>query len=79
MESKLAAIYELLIDQQKSIRRLTLQIEGLKAMMFEHKPPFIDAHAAQVARLSQSEMTRAFDQRIALLESLLGELKEKVS
>jgi hypothetical protein len=79
MESKLAAIYELLIDQQKSIRHLTLQIEGLKAMMFEHKPPFIDAHAAQVARLSQSEMTRAFDQRIALLESLLGELKEKVS
>ena len=79
MESKLAAIYELLIDQQKSIRHLTLQIEGLKAMMFEHKPPFIDAHAAQVARLSQSEMTRAFDQRIALLESLLGELQEKVS
>jgi hypothetical protein len=79
MESKLAAIYELLIDQQKSIRHLTLQIEGLKAMMFEHRPPFIDAHAAQVARLSQSEMTRAFDQRIALLESLLGELKEKVS
>jgi hypothetical protein len=79
MESKLAAIYELLIDQQKSIRHLTLQIEGLKAMMFEHKPPFIDAHAAQVARLSQSEMTRAFDQRITLLESLLGELKEQVS
>jgi len=70
MESKLAAIYELLIDQQKSIRRLTLQIEGLKAMMFEHKPPFIDAHAAQVARLSQSEMTRAFDQRIALILEL---------
>jgi hypothetical protein len=79
MESKLAAIYELLIDQQKSIRHLTLQIEGLKAMMFEHKPPFIDAHAAQVARLSQSEMTQALDQRIAILESLLGELKEKVS
>ena len=79
MESKLAAIYELLTDQQKSIRRLTLQIEGLKAMMFEHKPPFIDAHAAQVARLSQSEMTQALDQRIAILESLLGELKEKVS
>jgi hypothetical protein len=79
MESKLAAIYELLIDQQKSIRHLTLQIEGLKAMMFEHKPPFIDAHAAQVARLSQSEMTKALDQRIAILESLLGELKEKVS
>ena len=79
MESKLAAIYQLLIDQQKSIRHLTLQVEGLKAMMFEHKPPFIEAHAAQVARLSQSDMTRASDQRIVLIESLSEELGEQVS
>ena len=47
-------------------------------MMFEHKPPFIDAHAAQVARISGSEMIRAYDQRISALESHLGRLQTEV-
>jgi len=36
--------------------------------MFEHKPPFIDAHAAQVARISGSEMICAHGQRISALD-----------
>lgn len=79
MNSNLTALSELLLDQQKSIRNLTLQIEGLKTMMFEHKPPFIQAHAAQVERLTDSSMIRAFDQRIALVESLLEALREPVA
>jgi hypothetical protein len=79
MDSNLTALYELLLDQQQSIRHLSLQIEGLKAMMFEHKPPFIPAHAAQVERLTDSAMVRAFDQRIALIEDLLETAKEPVA
>ncbi len=79
MDSNLTALYELLLDQQKSLRYLTLQIEGLKAMMFEHKPPFIQAHAAQVERLTDSSAIRAFDQRIALVEGVLETLREPVA
>ena len=79
MDSNLTALYELLLDQQNSIRNLTLQIEGLKAMMFEHKPPFIQAHAAQVERLTHSAEIRALDQRIALVEGLLETLREPVA
>ena len=79
MNSNLTALYELLLDQQQSIRNLNLQIEGLKAMMFEHKPPFIQAHAAQVERLTDSAMTRSFDQRIALVKALLEDAQEPVA
>lgn len=79
MDSNITALYELVLDQQQSIRNLTLQIEGLKAMMFEHKPPFIQAHAAQVDCLTDSAMVRAFDQRIALIEGLLETVKEPVA
>lgn len=79
MNPNLTALYELLLDQQKSLRYLTLQIEGLKAMMFEHKPPFIQAHAAQVERLTYSAQIRALDQRIALVEGLLDTMREPVA
>ena len=79
MNPNVTALYELLLDQQKSVRYLTLQIEGLKAMMFEHKPPFIQAHAAQVERLLDSSVIRAFDQRIALVEGLLETMREPVA
>jgi hypothetical protein len=79
MNPNLTAVYELLIDQQKSLRDLKLQIEGLKAMMFEHKPPFVEAHAAQVNRLANSAMVRSCDQRIALMEALLQDLEAPVA
>jgi hypothetical protein len=79
MKPNLTAVYELLIDQQKSLRDLKLQIEGLKAMMFEHKPPFVEAHAAQVNRLASSAMVASCDQRIALMEALLQDLEAPVS
>jgi hypothetical protein len=78
MNPNLTALYELLLDQQKSLRDVKLQIESLKAMMFDHKPPFIDAHAAQVARISGSEMIHAYDQRISALESDLERLQAEV-
>jgi hypothetical protein len=79
MNQNLTALYELLLDQQQSIRNLTLQLEGLKAMMFEHRPPFVDAHAAQVSRLTDSAMVRSCDQRIVLMEALLQDLKVPIS
>jgi hypothetical protein len=78
MDSNVTALYELLIDQQKSLRDVMLQVESLKAMMFEHRPPFVEAHAAQVARVSASDIIQAYDQRISALQEHLGRLQEQV-
>lgn len=78
MNPNLTALYELLIDQQKSLREVTLEIESLKAMMFEHRPPFIEAHAAQLARLSATDRIRAYDQRISALETHLAGMQAEV-
>ena len=75
MDSNLTAVYELLIDQQKSLRDVKLQVESLKTMMFDHRPAFIESHAAVVTRLSDSEVIRAYDQRIAALEARLEQMQ----
>ena len=79
MEPTVAALYGLLIDQQKSLRELKLQVEGLKAMMFEHRPAFVEAHTAQVERLTESAMIKALDQRIAMAEELLQAAQARIS
>ena len=79
MEPTVAALYELLIDQQKSLRDLKLQVEGLKAMMFEHRPAFVEAHAAQIERLADSATMKGMDQRIVLAEELLQEAQARIS
>ena len=63
-----SAIYQLLLAQQKQIRELKLHLEALKRMMFEHRPPFIEAFAQQVGAVESSGFLRETDDVIGRLE-----------
>ena len=62
------AMYELILAQQKQIRELTLHLEALKRMFFEHRPPFVEAFAHQVGAVESSGFLRETDDAIRRLE-----------
>jgi predicted DNA-binding transcriptional regulator len=62
------AIYELLLSQQKQIRELSLHLEALKRMFFEHRPPFVQAFAQQLGAVESSGFLRETDESIRRLE-----------
>ncbi len=64
-------IYETMVHQEKMLLELKIQVESLKAMMFEHRPAFTDAFAQQVSKIMQSPDIRQLQQQIAELESSL--------
>ncbi|HWR35819.1 MAG TPA: hypothetical protein VN622_08140 [Clostridia bacterium] len=76
MEPNLTAIYEILLEQHKAIRDARLQVESLKAMMFDHRPAFRESFAQQVEIVSASEPLRQFDAQIAALEQSLTRLRQ---
>ena len=60
-------VYELLFAQQKQIRELTLHLEALKRMMFEHRPPFVPAFEHQLEAVEASGFLRESDDAISRL------------
>ncbi len=61
-------IHQLLLQQQKTIRRLQLELEALKRMFFEHRPPFVQAFAHHSEALESSGYLRQTDDTIRQLE-----------
>lgn len=68
-------IYEALLYQQKLLLDVKIQVESLKAMMFEHRPAFTDAFAQQVAKIQQSAPIQQFQSQIAELEANLQRIR----
>ncbi|MGZ4819777.1 MAG: hypothetical protein ACXVZJ_14205 [Terriglobales bacterium] len=66
-----AQVYQLLLSQQKQIRQLTLHLEALKRMMFEHRPPFVAAFEHQLGAVESAGLLRPSDLAIRNLERLL--------
>ncbi len=62
------SLYETLLVELKTIRQLRLELEALKRMFFEHRPPFIDAFAQQVGAVDASGFLRPLDEIIERLE-----------
>jgi hypothetical protein len=63
-----SSMYEILLAQQKQIRQLTLHLEALKRMMFEHRPPFVASFEHQLGALESSDFLRKIDDAIRELE-----------
>ena len=63
-----AAFYQLLLDQAKQLRQVRLEVEALKRMFFEHRPPFVEAFAQQVGAVEASGFLRPLDEMIQRLE-----------
>jgi hypothetical protein len=63
-----AALYQLLLDQARELRQLKLELEALKRMFFEHRPPFIEAFAQQAGAVEGSGFLRPMDEMIRRLE-----------
>lgn len=63
-----AATSQLLLEQAKQLRELRLELEALKRMFFEHRPPFIEAFAHQVGAVEASGFLRPLDEMIQRLE-----------
>ncbi|HET7186436.1 MAG TPA: hypothetical protein VFI82_17275 [Terriglobales bacterium] len=64
-------VYQVLLSQQRQIRQLTLHLEALKRMMFEHRPPFVPAFEHQLGAVESAGLLRPSDQAIQELERLL--------
>jgi len=65
------SVYELLLDQQRQIRHLTLHLEALKRMMFEHRPPFVPAFEHQLGAVESSGLVKEIDETINRVESAI--------
>ena len=57
-------IHELLT----TLREVRLEVEALKRMFFEHRPPFVQAFAAQREAVEQSGYLNKIDDAIAAVE-----------
>lgn len=62
METK--AIHELLT----TLRETRLELEALKRMFFEHRPPFVESFAQHRAAVEQSGYLKKIDEAIAVVE-----------
>ncbi|MFB3916694.1 MAG: hypothetical protein ACE14M_08195 [Terriglobales bacterium] len=72
-------LFETLLEQQKAIRDVKLQIESLKEMMFEHRPQFREPFAQQAARISGSESVRKLELEAARLEDTISALRRELA
>ncbi len=62
------SLYETLLVELKTIRQLRLELEALKRMFFEHRPPFIEAFAQQVGAVEASGFLQPLNEIIERLE-----------
>lgn len=72
-------LFETLLEQQKAIRDVKIQIESLKEMMFEHRPQFREPFAQQVARISDSQSARKLELDAARLEDTISALRNELA
>lgn len=59
-----SSVHELL----STLRDVRLELEALKRMFFEHRPPFVQAFAAQREAVEQSGYLKKIDEAIAAAE-----------
>ena len=52
-----------------TLRGVRLELEALKRMFFEHRPPFVQAFAAHREAVEQSGYLKKLDEAIAAVES----------
>lgn len=64
-------VYELILAQQKQIRELSLHLEALKRMFFEHRPPFVQAFQHQLAAVQESDFLADVDEKVQRLQRLV--------
>lgn len=64
-------IYEVLLEQQKAIRNLKVELESLKKMMFEHRPQFVPIFEENTKLIAGTSGVRNVDTMIARLEQAL--------
>ncbi len=67
--------YESLLELAKSLREVKVQIESLKAMMFEHRPPFAQEFARHAALVAKSKTLKSIDDQIARIEKDLAKVR----
>jgi len=72
----IVALYETLLQQHKAIRDVKLEIESLKSMMFEHRPPFVEEFARHRDKVLGSTTLANIDGEITRLEHALAQLRE---
>jgi hypothetical protein len=70
-ESELRDIYEIVLEQQKAIRNLKVELESLKKMMFDHRPEFIPIFGENVKIVSETAQVKSVDEMILRLEEAL--------
>lgn len=68
MRMEQTAIHELLT----TLRETRHELEALKRMFFEHRPPFVEAFAQQRAAVEQSGYLKKLDEAIAAVERGVG-------
>jgi hypothetical protein len=69
------ALLEALLNQGEAIRELKLELESLKNMFFEHKPPFREAFAGHRAKLLSGDALRRVDEQLAALRAAVEALR----
>ena len=73
----IVSLYETLLEQQKSMRDIKLQIESLKSMMFTHRPQFVEEFAKHEEIVGARESFNAMDAQIAKLETTTAALRQQ--
>jgi predicted transcriptional regulator len=71
----IASLYETLLEQQKSLRDIKLQIESLKSMMFTHRPQFVEDFAKHEEIVGARDYFKSVDATIAELEKTTSALR----
>ncbi len=65
-------LLEAQLHQGEAIRELKLELEALKNMFFEHRPPFREAFAEHRAKLQSSGVLRRVDDQLAALRTAVA-------
>ena len=73
----IVSLYETLLEQQKSLRDVKLQIESLKSMMFTHRPQFVEDFAKQQEIVGARELFKTMDTQISQLETTTAALRQQ--
>ncbi len=63
---------DLLLLELKTLRQVRLELEALKEMFFEHRPPFVQAFAHHSAAVEASGFLRPLDEAISAVQRRLS-------
>jgi len=65
-------IFETMVHQQKLLLDVKIQVESLKAMMFEHRPAFTESFTEQVKKILETPQIQQMQSQIAQLEATVN-------